>query len=227
VPEAVYRTALEALHDDITESLGVPAIVTPWIRNNHMVSSLQAFIEQPYAPNVITLRPFIGNRFDELFSHLTQDDFDILSEQFCIEESDELRMAYTHNPYAIVIYLLMRQLRLANNCPISMFLDLADSFLGVKLRKFRFDWEKKSIAIESRTNYIRSKCGTRSCMLDDVSFFINWLAEQKNTADIPQYLFQGCIRCTQPGESCDFFEIFHEYFPYQHFTTFRRQTIAL
>lgn len=212
VPEIVYRTALEALQDDIATTLGTSPILTPWIKNTHLASSLQAFIEQPYAPNVIALKPFIGHRFDELFSHFTRDDFEILSQQFSIEPSDELREAYAYNPYTIVIYLLMRQMGISHDGLISKLFDFADSFLGVKLGRFRFDWEKKCIEIESEAGYNSPEYWVKSCMLDDAKFFISWLAEQKKTVDIKKYLFQCFIWCAQPNRLHDFFEMFHEYF---------------
>ena len=213
VPDEVYLTALNALREDISLISGNRPTLTPWIQNTHLVSSLQAFMEQPLAPNAIILRPFIGKRYNEFFSPQTQDDFAILAQQFGIEPSDELRAAYAHNPYAIVIYLLMWQMGLAGQHITEAFFDFTDSFFCIKLHKFRYDWENKCVEIEPK-NYYDSGAPKKSRVLDDIHFFVNWLLENKDTADVQKYLLKGLIWCNQPSKLHDFFEMFREYFPH-------------
>ena len=214
VPDEVYLTALKALQEDIAFVSGNHPAITPWIQNTHLVSSLQALIEQPYAPNAFILRPFIGQRYNELFSQRAQDDFTILAKQFAIEPSDELREAYANNPYAIVIYLLMRQMGFSWQHITAAFFDFTDSFFGIKLHKFRYDWEKKWVEIEPKKNYYRSGAPQKSRVLDNIQFFVNWLLENKNTADVQKYLLNGLIWCNQPSKLHDFLEMFREYFPH-------------
>ena len=212
VPEAVYLTTLKALQEDIAFVSGHQPILTPWIQNTHLVSSLQALIEQPHAPNAFILRPFIGRYYNELFSQHTQNDFAILAKQFDIELADDLRLAYAENPYTIVIYLLLQQMGISGQYSTELFFQFTDSFLGIKFYKFRYDWEEKCVKIDSKKNYFSSIYEPKGRVLDDIQFFVNWLIENKNNADVINFLFQGLIRCNQLNRLHGFFELFHEYF---------------
>lgn len=214
VPDKVYMTALKALQEDIAFVSGNRPTLTPWIQNTHLVSSLQAFIEQPHSPNAFILRPFIGQYFDKLFSWLTQDDFDILVKQFCIDPSDDLRVAYAENPYTIIIYLLLQQMGFSKQHITAPFFDFTDSFFGIKFHKFRYNWDKKRVEIESKKSYYRSTHEQKSRILEDIQFFVTWLTDNKNTDDVLKYLFQGLIRCNKPSKLHDFFELFRDYFPH-------------
>lgn len=216
IPNTVYQAALNALQNDLAQSFGKEPAITPWIKSSHLVSSLCAVIEKPYAPNSMTLQKFIGKEFDEMFPRFEQDDFAAITKKFDINPPKKMREAYLENPFVIVIYLLFIQMGITNYDLISSFFIFSRSIFGIEFNEFEYNWEKRCVEVKAKSyydySYHYSNHKYTDNRLDNIKFFIDWLITEKNPAEAYKNLWLCMINCNDCDEITDFLKDFRDYF---------------
>lgn len=211
VPPPVYKIVLEAMQEDIIVWKGKSPTFTAEIKHNYTTNGLMAVFEKPYAPLVVFLKPFIGERFNELFHRETKNDFDILTRVFNIKPLSELRTDYEENPYSIVIYLLMRQFGFTDYNHIRRFFYFSKSIFGIELSTFRYDWKNKRIKLKDyHYSYYRRKNFNHG--LEDIKFFIKWLIREQNDEYAANYMWRALMMCTEQYKLSNFLSLFRNYF---------------
>lgn len=141
MPGLVSDIAAACLQDSASLYLGLRPGVICEKKGKRM---LEAFLERPYDLNIIFLRPFIGEGFEQLFPKACYDNYRILCAYLGLKPPKSLRKAYALNPYNIISYMMMRQLGFQDVNVLRWFQD-RERLFGIALDSLVYDAGKKQV----------------------------------------------------------------------------------
>lgn len=179
IPSEIVGLVLEALEEGVYRRYGIrPSILS----NMTGAKMLTAYIERPFDIHIVYLKGFLAEAvedFDEMFPYEETNPYPILCNCLGIRPPKSVRRAYTYNPYAVIWYMLLRQLGLQDVSLMQPFLELEYEFAGMSIDEFYF--EPKTQRVERREEEER-------CLWHALERHARWLCGQKGEKALAEFL---------------------------------------
>lgn len=176
LPKIVVDAAMETLRDSTKAIYGIkPTIITKF----EGVEKICAYVERPFDINIILLKNFFADfgDFDRIFPYESTDNYKIICRLLEIKPPRSLRKAYAKNPYAIIWYMIFKQLGVKDINFMQKFFLLDECITVMPLDEFRFRVKSKEVikmkysvrwqAFEYFCKFMIKNKGEK--------FFMNWL----------------------------------------------------
>ena len=184
MPPNVVDLVFEALTEGIYRRYGIRPSVLSSMTGEKM---LTAYIERPFDIHIVYLKGFLAEvvkNFDEMFPYEETNPYPILCQCLGIRPPKSLRRAYTYNPYAIIWYMLLRQLGLQEVSLMQPFLDMEYDFADMSICEFYFD--PKTQRVERHEEDERR-------LWQALEYHARWLCEQKGEKALAEFLLRKYV----------------------------------
>lgn len=176
IPNNVMEAALDVLRESTKAIYGIkPTVITKF----EGVEKICAYVERPFDINIILLKNFFADfgDFDRIFPYESTDNYKIICRLLEIKPPRSLRKAYAKNPYAIIWYMIFKQLGVKDINFMQKFFLLDECITVMPLDEFRFRVKSKEVikmkysvrwqAFEYFCKFMIKNKGEK--------FFMNWL----------------------------------------------------
>lgn len=184
IPSEIVGLVLEALEEGVYRRYGIrPSILS----NMTGAKMLTAYIERPFDIHIVYLKSFLAEAvedFDEMFPYEETNPYPILCNCLGIRPPKSVRRAYTYNPYAIIWYMLLRQLGLRELSFMQPFFELEYDLASMSIDEFYF---------EPRTQRVERREGDERRLWRALECHARWLCEQKGEKALAEFLSQNYV----------------------------------
>lgn len=181
IPFEVTDRAVEALAKGVECSCGIRPSVLSCM---HGASMLTAYIERPFDLHIVYLKGFLTHAvedFDETFPYEETNPYRILCQCLDIHPPKSVRREYTYHPYAVIWYMLLRQMGMREVSLMQPFFELGFYIGEQEISEFYFD--PKTRRVESGNS------GNRPLWLAMEEHAV-WLCRQKGEKALAGFLWE-------------------------------------
>lgn len=162
---------LEAVLASVENIFRVRPALMPVMTN---YQKIKAVLEHPYDVNITMLKDFIGaEKYAAVFPWKVRDSFALVCGLLGIAESSGLREAYECNPYAIVIYVILRQLGIQDERLVRRFYYKRVEIADFKLADFRYNYGDRPLYLEPNGETYR---------WENFCYYADWVRENGGEA---------------------------------------------
>ena len=176
IPEIVTNAAMEILRESTKAIYGFKLTVITKLEGKEKIF---AYLERPFDLNIILLKNFFADfgDFDKIFPYECTDNYKTICRLLEINPPQSLRKAYAKNPYAIIWYMIFKQLGVQDVNFMQKFFPLDECITVLPLDEFRFIVKTKKVVKMKYSARWRAFQYFFKCMLKNKGekFFMNWL----------------------------------------------------
>lgn len=199
IPEIVEEAAMETLRDSTKAIYRIkPTVITKF----KGVEKICAYVERPFDLNIILLKNFFADfgDFDKIFPYDCTDNYKIICRLLEINPPKSLRKAYAKNPYAIVWYMIFKQLEVKDINFMQKFFLLDECITVMPLNEFCFCRKDKQIVKMRYSDRWRA-----------LQHFCKYLIKERSERFMMNWLYKFSTKENLTQNQIDTFEMFYKY----------------